>query len=65
MPAITIVTFADADGDEFPVAIPGYVIGWTREEIEAEARGQMEARIASGDFRPTEPLILTEIKEPE
>jgi hypothetical protein len=65
MPALTIVTFTDADGDEFPVAIPGYVTGWSREEIEAEARAHVDELVESGDWRPTLPLTLANIDEPE
>lgn len=63
MPAMTVVTFTDADGDEFPIALPG---GWNGSdaELEQEARERIEALSRHGEVRPTLPLSLAGIERP-
>lgn len=51
-----LVTFIDADGDEFPIRVEGM---WTKGERPAlivEARRRLNEFVESGDLKPTEPL---------
>lgn len=64
MPTLTIVTFEDADGDPFPVAIVG--VPASDEDAEAIARERIEElRREERRFNPTMPLTLKTIEYPE
>ena len=63
MPMLTIVTFTDEDGDEFPVAIVG--IPDTDEEAERLAR-ERSVELAGEEprWRPTGELTVKTIEYP-
>lgn len=61
MPAMTVVEFIDADGDKFPIALPGHVEPEVAQRI---GRERFDALVASGDWRPTEPVTLAGVKLP-
>ena len=62
MPILTIVTFTDADGDEFPIAIPGFNDKETDDSLEAQARDIIHEE---EQMRPTLPLTLKSIERPK
>lgn len=63
MPTLTIVTFEDADGDEFPVAIVG--VPADDEEAEAIARERVaELGREEPRFKPTLPITVKTIEYP-
>ena len=65
MPVLTIVTFTDADGDEFPIAVPGFTTNETNDSLEEQGRKQIQQLVDSGTWRPTMPLTLKSIERPE
>lgn len=61
MPApCMIVTFTDADGDDFPVRVPGDYspTGPERGAVVKAARAEAQRMIDAGEWRPTLPLKL-------
>lgn len=58
----TIVTFTDADGDEFPIRIYGH---WGEEDPMTEdwARKVLGQFIENGDFKPTMPVRVAKVEE--
>ena len=63
MPApFTIVTFADADGDEFPVRVGFVRPGYTRVECVRLARVELQRLVVAGDMRPTEPTHVVKVE---
>lgn len=57
----TIVTFTDADGDEFPVRLWGH--DRTRQQAEDEALPLLKDLEAKGKWRPTHPVKVTKVEE--
>jgi hypothetical protein len=52
----TVVTFKDADGDEFPITLIGHY--QTTEDAIAEANGVLTKAIWEGQIRPRKPITL-------
>lgn len=53
----TIVTFFDADGDEFPIRVGGHWESYDRPQLIAVARGKLDDLVAANELKPTEPLV--------
>jgi len=52
----TVVTFVDADGDEFPITLIGHYD--TAEAAIADANGILTKAIWEGNLRPTKPITI-------
>jgi hypothetical protein len=66
MPApFIIVTFKDADGDEFPIRVPGNFAwsGGDRVMVIDAAHHTMRELIDAGELRPTYPVTVAEIEQ--
>jgi hypothetical protein len=61
MPALTIVTLVDDDGDEFPIALPGVYLENRGADIEAALQIAQEG-IAAGKLKPRGELRFLSIK---
>jgi len=59
---MTVVTFVDADGDEFPIALIGSYA--TTEDAVSAANGVLTKAIWEGELRPTKPVALGRVTEP-
>jgi hypothetical protein len=61
----TIITFTDADGDEFPVRlpVPGPRNPAEQDRYEFAARRDLEQHIAEGIAAPTMPVKVTKVEE--
>jgi hypothetical protein len=59
----TIVTFTDADGDEFPVRVPGLGGERFQETVDKAARLILDDFVDSGDYKPTLPVSITDREE--
>lgn len=57
----TIVTFTDADGDDFPMLLLGH--GRTKQQAIDEARQLLDDMERSGRMRPTHPVEATKVEE--
>lgn len=64
MALLTIVTFIDCDGDEFPVGLRGDWRFYTQDEAEHAAREQLNVLIAEDKYRPNGNLECTGIEYP-
>lgn len=65
MPApSTIVTFTDADGDEFPVRLPGRPAQglWERGMEGRAAERELDEQVERGDCNPTMPVTITKVE---
>jgi hypothetical protein len=58
----TVVTFRDADGDEFPITLIGRRA--TMEEAITEANGILTQAIWEGKLRPTQPIRVDLDRDP-
>lgn len=57
----TIVTFADADGDEFPVRV--WALGPPTAEIDRRAEAALAEMEAEGDLSPRRPVTIVSREE--
>jgi hypothetical protein len=61
----TLVTFTDADGDEFPVRlpVPGPRNPAEQDSYEFAARRELEQHIAEGIADPTMPVKISKVEK--
>lgn len=56
-----LVTFTDAEGDEFPIRVEGMWTKGQRQKLLEEAQHRLDQFIDAGDLRPTQPVKPTSV----
>jgi hypothetical protein len=58
----TIVTFKDADGDDFPIRVGASLEIVPRDRIVQVAENELASMVADGVARPTEPVTVASVE---